>query len=158
MPTITVTLIVGADDLTERAIKIRYTARNVSRDFAVRKRPLDSKALRFLRFTPAKPHYPIVWQSARQRRAFFASRGFGKGIPYSRSGKLAQSWQVRQTTTANGGWISFDNDEKYAVYVQGDIQQRMHIASGYHNVNDAVDQYAPEYAAVLEKSFFAVGE
>lgn len=29
--------------------------------------------------------YPIDWDSERQRRAFFATNGFGKGIPYRRT-------------------------------------------------------------------------
>lgn len=29
--------------------------------------------------------YPIQWDSERQRRAFFATNGFGKGIPYRRT-------------------------------------------------------------------------
>lgn len=158
MPPRALTLLVENDGFVKLADKIRYTARNIDRDFKLRRRPVDAKALTFLRFTPASPKYPIIWQTPRQRRAFWATNGFGKGIPSQRSGKLAQAWLVRQQTTASGGSISFDNGEKHAVYVQGDIQQRMHIASGYHNVNDGVEQYTPEYAAVLVQSFYAVGE
>lgn len=156
MPSVNATLTVIDDQFTPLAAKIRYTARDVARDFAVRRRPLDAKALTWLRFTPAKPHYPIVWQTERQRRAFFATNGFGRGIPTQRSGKLAQSWSVQQTNTNSGGSVSFDNGAKYATYVQGDIMQNMHIASGYHNVDDGVSLYAVDYAATLEQSFFSI--
>ncbi len=39
---------------------------------------------------PGPPKYPIRWKSEKQRRAFFATDGFGKGIPYKRIGKLAK--------------------------------------------------------------------
>jgi hypothetical protein len=37
--------------------------------------------------------YPVQWDSERQRRAFFATNGFGKGIPYQRTGRYIASWQ-----------------------------------------------------------------
>ena len=33
-----------------------------------------------------EPTYPIQWDSERQRRAFFATDGFGRGIPTERTG------------------------------------------------------------------------
>jgi len=41
-----------------------------------------------------KPTYPIQWDSVRQRKAFFASDGFGRGIPTKRSGDYAKAWKV----------------------------------------------------------------
>lgn len=37
--------------------------------------------------------YPIKWDSDRQRKAFFASDGFGGGIPHVRTGAYVQGWQ-----------------------------------------------------------------
>lgn len=152
-----VKLLVEGDSFTDMAETIRYTARNVNRDFGIRRRPVDQKALKFLRFQPASPKYPIDWQTERQRKAFFATKGFGKGIPTQRSGALQAAWAVNLATNPTGGELTFDNGTKHSVYVQGDIQQRMHIASGYHNVNDAVEQFIPEYVLTLENSFYAVG-
>lgn len=33
-----------------------------------------------------KSDYPVTWDSEKQRRAFFATDGFGHGIPYNRTG------------------------------------------------------------------------
>ena len=41
-----------------------------------------------------KPSYPIQWDSDRQRKAFFASDGFGHGIPTQRSGAYTKAWMV----------------------------------------------------------------
>ena len=154
---VNITILVEGDSFTAMAETIRYTARNVNRDFNIRRRPVDAKALTFLRFQPATPHYPIIWQTPKQRRAFFATNGFGRGIPTQRSGKLQEAWAVNLTPDSEGGTLSFDNSASYSMYVQGDYMQKMHIASGYHSADDAVDQFAPDYMVTLEQSFFAVG-
>jgi len=44
---------------------------------------------------PGKPiTYPVQWDSEKQRRAFFATNGFGKGIPYTRNGGYERSYAV----------------------------------------------------------------
>jgi len=40
--------------------------------------------------------YPVQWDSPKQRAAFFASNGFGKGIPYKRTGAYERSWTVER--------------------------------------------------------------
>jgi len=42
----------------------------------------------------AKPDYPIPWDSPKQQKAFFASDGFGRGIPTKRSDEYIKGWQV----------------------------------------------------------------
>jgi hypothetical protein len=48
--------------------------------------------------------YPVNWDSAKQRRAWFATNGFGKGIPYQRTFGSASTWQVQ--TFAGGVSLS----------------------------------------------------
>lgn len=38
--------------------------------------------------------YPVNWDSDKQRRAFFATNGFGRGIPTTRTGSYINSWTV----------------------------------------------------------------
>lgn len=42
---------------------------------------------------PPEPTYPIHWDSAKQRRAFFATNGFGGGIPHERTGDFGRQWE-----------------------------------------------------------------
>lgn len=42
--------------------------------------------------------YPFKWASVRQRKAYFASDGFGGGIPFRRRGKYEKSWRIRKAT------------------------------------------------------------
>ncbi len=41
-----------------------------------------------------RPTYPINWDSERQRKAYFATKGFGKGIPYRRTGDYTDQWKL----------------------------------------------------------------
>jgi hypothetical protein len=40
------------------------------------------------------PTHPIKWDSERQRRAFFATNGFGGGIPHVRDGSYENSFKI----------------------------------------------------------------
>lgn len=46
-----------------------------------------------MRESGKKPTHPIQWDSEKQRRAFFATDGFGGGIPTKRSGAYQEGWQ-----------------------------------------------------------------
>ncbi len=119
---------------------------------------LANKALRALTREPGKPNYPLRWQSARQRRAFFASGGFGRGIPTQRSGKLLQSWDVKYENTSEGGVVSLVNPVSYMKFVQGDEAQRFHLDTGYVQVEDVVDDYQQEVGDVVVETWFAVAD
>lgn len=65
---------------------------------------------------PGKPiRYPVHWDSEKQRRAYFATDGFGEGIPYRRTYKRPNAWQRR--LISNG--VELANREKGAVYLYG---------------------------------------
>ena len=77
---------------------------------------------------------PYKWQTAKQRRAFFESNGFGGGIPTVRTYKLRAGWKVKN----DGAKTVVINDAPYARYVQGDDIQRGHIADGWRTFRDTV--------------------
>lgn len=102
--------------------------RMVKRDI----RPFVSQEVdKRLRRNPGKVHYPIQWTSEKQRRAFFATDGFGHGIPYKRTGGLVKSWHVRGDYRQGFGGISVFNDNPAAEYVQGRRQQFFHTKTGW---------------------------
>lgn len=76
---------------------------------------------------------PYIWNSERQRKAFFATNGFGRGIPTKRTDELKKGWLFQETPT--GGWIK--NSTPYASFVMGDTDhmQRGHIADGWQRVS-----------------------
>jgi len=63
-----------------------------------------------------KPTYPIQWDSEKQRKKFFATDGFGKGIPTKRTNEYVKAWTVRKV-----GEVGYEivNEKPYAQYVGG---------------------------------------
>ncbi len=93
---------------------------------------------RGLKHYPARVQHgadnPYQWQSGKQRRAYFASNGFGKGIPYQRTNSLSDGW----TTINDGVKTAIVNDLPYATYVMDEYQQRGHKADGWRLVSQII--------------------
>lgn len=70
-----------------------------------------------LRTPGARPTYPINWVSAKQKRAFFATDGFGGGIPHARRG-MEKRWDI---VPVERGY-RFENPAPGAVYVFGNYE------------------------------------
>ncbi len=64
----------------------------------------------------ARPAYPINWVSEKQRKAFFATKGFGGGVPYIRKGAYERSWVVVRTEKG----YRLENQAEGAKFVGGD--------------------------------------
>lgn len=89
-----------------------------------------------LTFTPPTPRRKIEWTSDRQRKAYFATNGFGKGIPYKRRGATTKGWRLFGIRTPNGATIIVRNEWSAAKYVYGGFtqikpQQRFHEITGW---------------------------
>jgi hypothetical protein len=107
--------------------------------------------LQELQDTPPKPTYPIRWASEKQRRAFFATDGFGRGIPTRRTGKVQAGWQGE--ITRNDGTFSYAvfNAVSYAPFVYGSLaqnrtaalrfQQPFHQDTGWQAATDTVSYW-----------------
>lgn len=59
--------------------------------------------------------YPVQWDSEKQRRAFFATDGFGRGIPTVRTNRYIKSWKVKK---AKAGY-TLSNRSPAARYIGG---------------------------------------
>lgn len=91
--------------------------------------------------------YPIQWESDRQRRAFFATDGFGGGIPYRRTGRLLEKWEITSSPIDSGIAVTATNAAPYAPYVIGDRQQRFHRNTGWYQADDkliTLSEYADD--------------
>lgn len=90
--------------------------------------------------------YKIKWTTQRQERAFFATNGFGKGIPTQRTGALNASWESVSLTVASlGTSILIWNSQKYAKFVVGTFtsiapMQRFHRNTGWQPVILTIDR------------------
>ena len=121
-------------------------------------RPIDNRMLGELTAEPPIWKGRRDWQTAKQKRAYFATDGFGHGIPYRRTGGLAHAWKVKTIFTADGGEIVASNDNPAVDYVQGDRAQRMHLASGWPQAAPIYTKYLPIYEDALIEFWFMIAD
>lgn len=104
---------------------------------------------------PAKKiTYPVNWDSQKQKIAFFASDGFGKGIPYMPTGASSAAWKIERK---DNGWI-IRNTFPAAKYLfgsaTGDKQSNIHKGRRpiFRDVMDKnIAKIAPAVTANLRK-------
>lgn len=74
----------------------------------------------------------LRWKSDKQRKAFFASNGFGRGIPTRRTGKIREAWVIGFYPSRRIiGQIVVSNDHPAVNFVQGQWQQPFHQDTGW---------------------------
>jgi hypothetical protein len=99
---------------------------------------------------PGPPKYPIRWTSEKQRKAFFATNGFGGGIPTRRTGRLPAAWRLIVTATLQHGiTVVARNDDPAAPFVYGAWQQAFHAETGWPLATPILSQIAAETLPVL---------
>ena len=86
---------INATGLLEARIAVRKVGQSVPAAAAKRIRSALGIARHKLRSEAGlRIGYPVKWDNERQRRAFFASKGFSRGIPTGRSGGYQRGWDV----------------------------------------------------------------
>ncbi len=76
---------------------------------------------------------PIQWTSDKQRKAFFATNGFGNGIPYRRTGLVNRSWELLAVERGDGQVeIVLLNTAAYASFVYGTFNNNDRYQQGFH--------------------------
>src|SRR5690606_13897537 len=66
--------------------------------------------------------YPVQWDTTKQRKAFFATNGFGRGISTKRTGRTVNTWKAIRIE--NGAEVA--NPLSYSRYISGFRQSRIH--------------------------------
>lgn len=167
MASTVVTINVDADvaELLIRDLKTK--ARKFRRLYRDRITQLADETIRELA-RPAPPvKYPIQWKTERQRRAFFATRGFGKGIPTRRTGAINRGWKYIQVADFRQGLFTVYNDATtrdyftgqlvfYEQFVQGEFQQPFHKNTGWRPAQDVLADALVRAEDVLIDTWYEV--
>jgi len=122
---------------------------------------VGDRLLARFRQEPGGVVYPIQWKSAKQRKAFFASNGFGHGIPYQRTHELVKAWKLVVVYQPNRlTEIALENDDPARKFVTGPDQQPYHKITGWYQEGELIDQatrtLADEVETDLIKGFYIV--
>jgi len=114
-----------------------------------------------LQFTPGAVKKPIDWQTEKQRKAFFATDGFGNGIPTVRNNAMVDAWSVEYKTSGQGWQIVVNNPVDYTRFVVGSLakrvdrarrfQQRMHKATGWPLATETVQFWLGEAVEIFRE-------
>jgi hypothetical protein len=79
-------------------VLVRHSLQNLSEEIPQVSRlviyRLSQRIQQRMKKSGARPSHPIMWVSAKQRKAFFASDGFDGGIPHRRTGRYVDAWKV----------------------------------------------------------------
>ena len=110
-----------------------------------------ARAMKRLKKPGKKPKRPIPWVSLIQMQAFFASEGFGGGIPHKRRGIYQKGFRIRKVSKG----YELSNLSKGAKYVGGDArgkgQSPIHRGN-YPLMRDEVDREIKKLpAAVIQQ-------
>jgi len=98
--------------------------------------------------------YPLEWESERQRRAYFATDGFGKGIPYRRTHAFVRGWHVLAGYSPSGlGEIVVTHDSDKELFITGRRQQRFHAITGWPSSAGALQRISLEANDRLEQGW-----
>lgn len=101
---------------------------------------------------PPESDEPFEWSSERQRRAYYATDGFGKGIPYRRTHELMYSGSFQVDKKYSSLYITYENTAPYSQYVIGNFTQIIgHVARGWKPVNTFVVNKGPEITSIFQR-------
>jgi hypothetical protein len=110
---------------------------------------------------PGKPIvYPVPWDSNKQKKAFFASGGFGHGIPTVRTDRYISGWKVVQNTLQSYTVINSVRSAKYiGGLLSGLGQSRIHAGRWplFRDAIDAVVYLLPKAVVENLRKFVARG-
>lgn len=117
---------------TSKAKVVRQGLANLRKKFPLVGREemfeLSRRIRRRMAVPAPKPDYPINWDTLRQRKAFFATGGFGGGIPHKRKKRKGYPHSFRVIKIKDG--YKINNSYPGAVYIGGDErglgQSRIH--------------------------------
>ncbi len=119
-------------------------------------RGIANELLRRVSTPPGGVKRPIQWASEKQRRAYFATNGFGKGIPYKRSGKQSRSWEVKYIFTQADGILTLESSSPVTPFVQGSMQQPFHHNTGWPRADLEAAKFQDDLENITIESWFIV--
>ncbi len=109
--------------------------------------------------------YPIEWTSEKQKKAFFASDGFGAGIPTERTDSMINSWEIFGEVVKGSFNIVVRNTKDWSKFIVGSLaktvsraarfQQNFHAITGWPLATIPVHRWTAIAQTLFEKEFNA---
>jgi hypothetical protein len=154
----TATSLTALDILQAYGDTFRKAPKLTALSFKRQAQRIGAPILAELRVEPPKWTGKRRWKSEKQRRAFFATDGFGKGIPYERTHELRDGWHLVVDIDESGGVFGIANDAPHMRFVQGDDAQPMHLDSGWGQEGTIVAKHRPEAEDRLIETWYTAND
>lgn len=170
--TVDIDILLAIEDAASKSPVLMKTAYKRAID-----RRMRSRILAALKEKSGSTVYPIRWSRSknpqdsgkrantaygyysRQKAAYYATNGFGRGIPSASSGNMRDQWRVDISPDTSGGEIlEIVNDVSYSVYVSGVWMQPFHIDAGYADAQKVASDFREEAEEVLIQTYFAIAD
>lgn len=120
---------------------------------------LVQRKLVLLRPEPGTPPEGITnLMTPRQQRAYWASRGFGRGVPTPRTHAISNGWQGEVEAADDGGSATIYNDVPGANYVEGYDQQFFLAYIGWLYAPPILDAFQAEAEDVTIESWYTIAD
>ncbi len=117
-----------------RELPTRAT-RNFNRELQTTVKPeLQRHVKDLVAVAPGPVVHPFQFATIRSRKAFFATRGFGRGIPTRRTNAIINAWTIEITRAGEKSYIILTNTNPASQYVYGTPHQRQvpgHFRTGW---------------------------
>ena len=145
-------IVVSNDRLTKLQTKLtKYPPAAIKAGLQAAEDYLNDDQFKESMYPPSQAGDPFQWSSDKQRKAFFATDGFGAGIPTQRTYELAQSGVFQ----INEGYLTveYTNYAPYSQFVISPTNMIIgHRKRGWQPVNRFVVAKSRDIAKVFEKA------
>lgn len=119
---------------------------------------LRSRLLARVKVEPGKPHYPLRWKSDRQRRYVMAKLREENNLPYQRTGKLLNSYELELVEEPTSAILRLVNNDPKARFVVGDDAQPFHLDTGWVQMSPVIAEGRNEAEDLLIETYFTVAD
>ncbi len=119
---------------------------------------LRSRLLARLQVKPNKPTYPLRWKSERQRRYVMAKLREEGNLPYQRTDKLLNSYELELVEEPTSAILRLVNTDPKARFVVGDDAQPFHLDTGWVQMAPVVADGREEAEDLLIETYFTVAD
>lgn len=109
---------------------------------------IEPQLMEELRIEAPERRGKVDWTSEKQKFAFFATNGFGGGIPTRRTGEHRNAWIAKTKREGSAFYFIVDNPLPTSKFIYGSLakkrasalrfQQRFHAQTGWQPATDTV--------------------
>jgi hypothetical protein len=117
---------------------------------------LKARIFPIVRVEPGRPVYPLVWASAKQRRYVMMKLRRDNNLPYQRTHRHINAYDLKVDTTDTNGVFTLTNSNPAFDFISGSRQQLFHKRTGWLEIDSTVNEINAIITEDLRQTWFSV--